>query len=66
MPPKPTTYQFDLFSNQPAAETARIPSWQALPEETRLRLIRLMVRLILEHGSGERAVQREPGPRRLA
>jgi hypothetical protein len=53
-----TTHQFDLFSS-PAAETAQIPRWQALPEETRRRLTRLMVRLILDHVDGNRAVPRE-------
>jgi hypothetical protein len=58
MPRKPTTHQFDLFSS-PAAGTVPIPPWQALPEETRRRLTRLMVRLILDHVDGGRAVQRE-------
>lgn len=56
---KSTTHQFDLFSNRPAAKTARVPAWQALPEETRRRLTRLLVRLILDHVDGDRAVQRE-------
>lgn len=36
-----------------------MPPWQALPEETRLTLTKLMVRLILDHVDGARAVQRE-------
>jgi hypothetical protein len=56
MPCKPTTQQFDLFS-RPAAETVQVPPWQALPEETRRRLTKLMVRLILAHA--DRALQRE-------
>lgn len=56
---QPTTHQFDLFSSPPAAEVGRIPPWQALPEETRRRLTRLMVRLILDHLDGDRAEQRE-------
>ena len=59
MPRQPTTYQFDLFSSPPAVKTAQIPQWQALPEETRRRLTRLMVRLILDHVDGTRTVQRE-------
>ena len=59
MPRQPTTHQFDLFSNQPAAKSAQVPPWQALPEETRRRLTRLIVRLILDHADSERAVQRE-------
>ncbi|MER9281984.1 hypothetical protein [Mesorhizobium sp. M0522] len=58
MPRQPTTYQFDLFSNPHDAETAQMPPWQALPEETRLTLTKLMVRLILDHVDGERAVPR--------
>jgi hypothetical protein len=48
MPRQPTTHQFDLFFNS-APQTVQIPPWQALPEETRRLLIRLMVRLILDH-----------------
>ncbi len=59
MPRQPTTHQFDLFSSPPAVERARIPAWPALPEETRRRLTRLMVRLILDHVDGTRTVQRE-------
>lgn len=58
MPRPPTTHQLDLFS-RPVAETVEIPPWQALPEETRRRLTRLMVRLILDHVDGDCAVQRE-------
>lgn len=43
MPRKPTTYQFDLFSNPQEGKTPRLPHWQALPEGTRLALPRLMV-----------------------
>ena len=58
MPRQPTTHQFDLFSNS-AAPTVQIPPWQALPEETRRLLIRLMARLILDHVDGDQSVQRE-------
>ncbi|MER8504918.1 hypothetical protein [Mesorhizobium sp. M1142] len=54
MPRQPTTYQFPHET-----ETAQMPPWQALPEETRLTLTKLMVRLILDHVDGARAVQRE-------
>ena len=46
---RPTTYQFDLFSNPNDTETAQMPNWQALPVETRLTLTKLMVRLSLDH-----------------
>lgn len=49
---KSTTHQFDLFSNPPVAKTARVPAWQALPEETRRRLI-------LDHVGGDHAGQRD-------
>jgi hypothetical protein len=61
MPRQPTTHQFDLFSGPTTVETAQIPPWQALSEETRRRLIGLMVHLILDHVDGGRAVQREGG-----
>jgi hypothetical protein len=60
MPRIPTTYQFDLFSrlndNGPIMEA---PRWQALPVETRRSVTKLMMRLILEHVSGDRAGQQE-------
>jgi hypothetical protein len=58
MPSQPTTHQLDLFTS-PAAETMQIPPWQALPEETRRRLTKLMVRLILDHVDDGHAGQRE-------
>lgn len=54
---KPTIYQFDLFSNPPVVKTARVPAWQALPEETRRRLTWLMVRLILNYVDGDHTGQ---------
>jgi hypothetical protein len=54
----PTTDQFDLFSSQPAGETASLPPWQALPEETRRKLTKLMAHLIPDHVDGEHAIQR--------
>jgi len=59
MPRQPTTHQLDLFANQHAAQSVQVSPWQALPEETRRRLTRLMVRLILDHTDGNRAAQRE-------
>jgi hypothetical protein len=58
MPRQPTTHQFDLFFNS-APQTAQIPPWQALPEETRRLLIRLIVCLILDHVDGDQSVQWE-------
>lgn len=58
MPRQPTTHQLDLFTS-PASKTALVPPWQTLPEETRRRLTRLMVRLILDHVDGDHAGQRK-------
>ena len=58
MPRKPTTYQFDLFSNPHALGTAQTPQWQALPSEARRALTKLMVRLILDHVEGGGAPER--------
>ncbi|MUT24759.1 hypothetical protein GNX14_26860 [Mesorhizobium japonicum] len=59
MPRQPTTYQFDLFSKPHDAQTAQMPPWQGLPEETRLTLTTLTVRPILNHVDGQRAVPPE-------
>ena len=59
MPRHPTTYQFDLFSKPNDAGMMLTPQWQALPAETRRSVTKLMIRLILDHIDGERAVQRE-------
>jgi hypothetical protein len=56
---KRTTHQFDLFCNHPAPEASQTPPWQALPEEARQRLTKLMVRLILDHVDDERGAQPE-------
>ena len=53
MPRRPKTCQLDLFSNPRDAEIAQTPPWQALPEEIRARLTKLMVRLILDHVAGK-------------
>ena len=56
MPRQPKTFQFDLFSNPHALETAQTPQWQA---QTRRALTKLMVRLILDHVDGGRAPDRQ-------
>jgi hypothetical protein len=57
MPRQARTRQFDLFPQQLEAESAQTPPWQALPEETRLRLTKLMARLIVDHVDGEHAAR---------
>lgn len=49
MPRRPTPQQLDLFDPPCDAESAPTPQWQSLPDEARLTLTELMVRLILEH-----------------
>jgi hypothetical protein len=56
---QPTTHQFDLFSNPQDGKAPRMLRWQALPEEAREALIRMMARLILEHIDSDSAAQRE-------
>ncbi len=59
MPRRPKTCQLDLFSNLCNAEIAQTPPWQGLPEEARLKLTKLMVRLILDHVASEEAARGE-------
>lgn len=53
MPRQPTAYQFDLFLIPSEGQTAPVPPWQTLPDETRRKLKQLMARLILDHVTGE-------------
>jgi hypothetical protein len=48
--------QLDLFATA-GGEALPTPAWGALPEEPRLALIRLMVRLILDHPHDARIPQ---------
>lgn len=59
MPRQHTTYQFDLFSSPHDAEMAQTPQWRTLPSETRRKLTKLMVRLILDHVDRDRAPKRK-------
>jgi len=59
MPRRPKTDQLDLFAHPHDAKTAQMPHWHALPAEARLALTRLMVCLILDHATGERAAERK-------
>jgi hypothetical protein len=52
------TTQFDLFA-APSGEVVPMPAWDALPEETRSALLRLMVQLILDHADDARGQQPE-------
>lgn len=44
--------QFDLFG--PARTSGDPPMWCTLPDETRRAVMSLMMRLILDHGNGDR------------
>jgi hypothetical protein len=44
--------QFDLFG--PPRTSGDLPTWRTLPEETRRAVMSLMMRLILDHGRGDR------------
>ena len=50
------TIQIDLFA-APGGEALPTPAWDAVPEETRSALIRLMVHLILDHADDARGPQ---------
>jgi hypothetical protein len=57
---RPSTDQLDLFSQPHNPKAAgMLPPWQALPAEARLTLTRLMVRLILDHAAGDRALDQK-------
>ncbi len=57
--PQNKTHQFDLFAQAAGDGAATMPEWRTLPAETRQALTNLMVRLILDHASVERAPERE-------
>ena len=57
MPRQLTTYQFDLFSSAHSGKTPAMPQWQTLPEGTRQALTALIVRLLIDHASGDSASQ---------
>ena len=61
MPRRPTAQQLDLFDPPCDAEPVPTPHWQSLPDETRLRLTELMVRLLLDHADGAACQRKEAG-----
>ena len=61
MPRRPTAQQPDLFDLPCDAEPIPTPPWQSLPDETRLTLTELMVRLLLDHADGAAGQRREAG-----
>lgn len=59
MPRRPTPQQLDLFD--PPCDAEPTPQWQSLPDEARLTLTELMVRLILDHADGAASQRKEAG-----
>ena len=55
---RPTPQQLDLFAHPSAANPVPTPPWQTLPDEARVTLTRLMVRLILDHAVAAQAPHR--------
>jgi hypothetical protein len=47
--------QYDLFVTEDSAESAPLPEWATLSEETRQTLTSLLTRLILDHASADHA-----------
>jgi hypothetical protein len=54
---RPTPQQLDLFAHPNDTDPVP-PHWQALPEEARVTLTGLMIRLILDHVVGAQAPHR--------
>lgn len=61
MPRRPTPQQLDLFNPLCDGERAPTPQWHSLPDEARLTLTELMVRLILDHADGAASQRKEAG-----
>jgi hypothetical protein len=59
MPRKPMTFQFNLFSSLRDPGIAQTPQWRTLPIPTRQKLMPLIVRLLLDHATGDPAVAQE-------
>ncbi|MFN4101075.1 MAG: hypothetical protein ACK4GT_14995 [Pararhodobacter sp.] len=55
MPRRPTPQQLELFTRLSDADPVPAPHWQTLPEEARVTLTELMIRLILDHAAGAQA-----------
>ena len=53
------TSQFDLFSSPRDPGIAQMPQWRALPIPTRQKLMPLIVRLLLDHATGDCTLARK-------
>ena len=49
---RPRPQQLELFARPSDADLVPAPHWEMLPEEARVTLTELMVRLILDHAAG--------------
>jgi hypothetical protein len=49
-----TAEQFDLFDPPGATQPTPAVEWRQLPEEARETVTRLMARLLVDHGRGDR------------
>lgn len=58
MPRRPSPQQLELFTRPSDADLLLAPHWQTLPEEARVTLTELMIRLILDHASGAQPPRR--------
>jgi hypothetical protein len=56
---RPTSQQLELFARPSDPDLIPAPHWQALPEEARVTLTKLMVRLILDYAAGAQAPHRK-------
>lgn len=58
MPRRPAPQQLELFTRHSGADVVPAPHWQTLPEEARVTLTELMIRMILDHAAGAQAPHR--------
>ena len=50
---RPRPQQLELFARPSDADLVPAPHWETLPEEARVTLTELMVRLILDHSGAQ-------------
>jgi hypothetical protein len=49
-----TAQQLDLFASPRGMHPSPAPAWEKLPKDAREMLTKLMARLLLDHGRGDR------------
>lgn len=55
---RPTPRQLELFARPDDPDLVPTPHWRMLPEDARVKLTELMIRLILDHAAEPRARRR--------